>query len=132
MYFGSVELPAQLIDAHAAGRLVIFVGAGASIGRPSSLPPSFEGLVGEIRDGSNLSSVFSDEDLKRLPLDEILGRLRDDYGVDVHRRVFEIVSRKDSRPAPLHKAIAALSSASTIRIVTTNYDVHLSSVLGGS
>lgn len=130
MYLSGVDLPAPLIDAHAAGRLVIFVGAGASMGPPSSLP-SFKDLVREIRDGSNLATVFTDEDLDKSPLDEILGRIQDDHGVDVHHRVFEVISQEGSRPSLLHEAIARLTSASTARVITTNYDRHLSTVLQG-
>ncbi|WNG82390.1 SIR2 family protein [Mycobacterium sp. ITM-2016-00316] len=125
MYICGVDLPAALVNAHAAGRLVIFVGAGASMSAPSSLP-SFKELVREIRDGSNLSAVITDEELDEAPLDEILGRIQDDYGVDVHRRVFEVISREGSQPSALHEAIARLMSASTVRLITTNYDTHLS------
>lgn len=43
MWFGlsggqEVEVPGELVSAHAEGRLVLFVGAGASIGPPSGLP----------------------------------------------------------------------------------------------
>jgi SIR2-like domain len=130
MYLSGVDLPAALVEAHGAGRLVIFVGAGASVGPPSALP-GFKDLVKEIRNGSNLAGVFSDKDLDELPLDEILGKIKFDYGVDVHRRIFELVSREGSRPTPLHKAVVHLASASTVRLVTTNYDRHLSAVLEG-
>lgn len=122
-----VDLPAPLIQAHASGELVVFVGAGASMGPPSALP-GFKGLVEEIRNTSNLQDVFTDDDLKNRPLDEILGRINDDYKVNVHQRIYEILSKESSRPAPLHKAIVNLTSASTIRIVTTNYDHHLSTL----
>src|SRR5271168_4218747 len=104
MYLSGVDLPAALVEAHGAGRLVIFVGAGASIGPPSVLP-GFKDLVKEIRNGSNLAGVFTDKDLDELPLDQILGKIKFDYGVDVHRRIFELVSREGSRPTPLHKAV---------------------------
>lgn len=130
MYINGVDVPAPLIEAHAEGRLVIFVGAGASMGPPSSLP-GFKDLVKQIRDTSNLSGVFSDDDLDEQPLDELLGKIKDDYQVDVHKRIHEIVSKPTSRPTPLHKAVIALASAATVRIVTTNYDHHLSSLLVG-
>ena len=38
MWFGDVEMPRELVNAQEAGQLVIFVGAGASIGHPSDLP----------------------------------------------------------------------------------------------
>jgi hypothetical protein len=98
MYFRGIDLPAALIEAHGVGRLAIFVGAGASMGPPSALP-GFKDLVKKIRDGSNLTSVFPDKDLNKLPLDEILGKIKFDYGVDVHRRIFDVISQQTSRPA---------------------------------
>ena len=44
VWLGNVELPQSLVEAHQAGELVIFVGAGASIAPPSGLP-SFEDLT---------------------------------------------------------------------------------------
>ena len=90
--------------------MVIFVGAGASIGPPSALP-GFNALVKQLRNGSNLAAVFTDEDLEELPLDEILGKIQDDHGVDVHKRIFDLLSREGSRPTPLHKAVVSLATA---------------------
>jgi hypothetical protein len=97
---------------------------------PSALPGFYE-LVKKIRDGSNLAGVISDRDLDELPLDEILGKIESDHEVDVHLRIYEFISEQRSRPAPLHKAIVRLAIASTVRLVTTNYDRHLSTVLAG-
>jgi hypothetical protein len=91
----------------------------------------FKDLVREIRNASNLAGVFTDDDLDVQPLDEILGKVNDDYKVDVHQRIYELVSRPGSRPSPLHKAVVNLASASTVRLVTTNYDHHLSTLLDG-
>lgn len=41
---GDVELPDEILDAHERGELVFFVGAGASLGKPSNLP-LFESLA---------------------------------------------------------------------------------------
>ena len=57
MYMSGVDFP-PLVDAHASGELVIFVGAGASIPPPSALP-TFKQLVETIRDESNLGSVMA-------------------------------------------------------------------------
>ena len=108
MHISGAEIPTSLIEAHASGNLVIFVGAGASMPPPSDLP-SFKGLVKEIRDTSNLADVFTDEDLENQPLDEILGKINDEYAVDVHQRIYEITAREDSQPSPLHKAIVKLA-----------------------
>jgi hypothetical protein len=97
---------------------------------PSALPDFYE-LVKKIRDRSNLAGVISDKDLDELPLDEMLGKIKSDHEVDVHLRIYELISGHRSRPAPLHQAIAHLASASTVRLITTNYDRHLSTVLDG-
>jgi hypothetical protein len=47
MWIRGVDLPAALINAHRAGELVIFVGAGASRDAPSSLP-DFQTLTADI------------------------------------------------------------------------------------
>ena len=44
-----VQLPGGVLDAHQAGRLVFFVGAGASVAEPSGLP-LFGGLAEELAD----------------------------------------------------------------------------------
>jgi hypothetical protein len=126
MHMSGVDVPTHLIEAHESGDLIIFVGAGASIPWPSSLP-SFLQLVKTIRDESNLQSEIGALDDQ--PLDEVLGTIADDYGVDVHERIHHLTSRTGSRPSPVHKAVVKLASASTTRIVTTNYDHHLSTSL---
>jgi len=121
-----VVLPLPLIEAHEAGQLVIFVGAGASIPWPSSLP-SFWTLVETIRDDSNLKNEIGE--LEGQQLEEVLGRIADQYHVDVHQRIHDLTSISTSRPSPIHAAIASLAAATTVRVVTTNYDRHLSTAL---
>lgn len=113
-----VDIPRDLIDDIEADRVVIFAGAGVSVAAPSSLP-SFLQLAEQIgresqQDGPN--------DIETL--DAYLGGL---VGVvDVNRRVQEIVGRPGSRPNSLHRALAALARCGgTPRLVTTNYDTHL-------
>lgn len=127
MWFGlsdgeSVEVPDELISAHAEGRLVLFVGAGASVDPPSGLP-----TFGE------LAEKLCEESQEPLPgkgeaLDKKLGHLKE-KGVDVHQRVKGIISNPESKPNDLHRAIANLATAKQPRIVTTNYDRHLSTRL---
>lgn len=71
---------------------------------------------------------MTDEELDRT--DILMGDLEDRHSVDVHRRVADIIGAEGSRPNALHQAIAALAaSGPQIRIVTTNYDLHLSEAL---
>lgn len=121
MWIANVDFPDELIEAHRDGRLVFFVGAGASVGAPSSLP-TFKGLVEEIVTES--SHVPNDGDWRQL--DVLLGDL--DGVVDVHRRIAQIIGTDASHPNALHQSVARVASVSkSPRIVTTNYDSHLSS-----
>lgn len=126
MRLGGVDIPYELLDAHRGGSLVFFVGAGASVDSPSSLP-MFREMAGQIAEQANHSEEISDD----TPLDRLLGQLKD-RGVDVHAQVRHIIDRDGSRPNELHRVIAALARKSkTLRIVTTNYDRHLDTVLEG-
>jgi hypothetical protein len=118
-----VEFPPALIDAHKAGDLVLFVGAGASMQEPSSLR-GFQGLVEIIRDEADLTAVISD--VTGAPLDEVMGRMEDaPHCIGVHQRVAHHIGNPNSRPNDCHAAIARLASAGWPRIVITNYDEHL-------
>jgi hypothetical protein len=125
-----VEFPPALIDAHKAGDLVLFVGAGASMKAPASLP-GFQGLVKIIRDEAGLTTVIGD--VTGAPLDELMGRMADEpYRIGVHERVAHHIGNPDSRPNDCHAAIATLASAGRPRIVVTNYDEHLTPSLSPS
>lgn len=125
MWFADTDVPLALVEAQREGSLVIFVGAGASIGTPSSLP-DFRTLTAAV--AADASVTLTPEELNQP--DILLGDLEDRHGVDVRLRVASIIGAADSRPNKLHKAIAELVSAGpTIRIMTTNYDLHLSRAL---
>ncbi|WP_155768406.1 SIR2 family protein [Mycobacterium colombiense] len=128
-WFGEVEIPDELVEAQQKGELVLFVGAGASIGAPSNLP-SFWRLAETIRDESELGPIIGS--LEGQALDEVLDKVDQDYDVDVHLRAAKLLSPAASAPNELHRAIADLASSTCVRIVTTNYDRHLSSALGNS
>lgn len=124
MWIREIDFPATLIDAHRGGRLVIFVGAGASRDKPASLP-DFRALTAEIADEAREQAEDADLDNP----DRFLGRLAD-RDVDVHRRVFDHINMPNSAPNRLHEALVDLALAGQpVRLVTTNYDLHLSNVL---
>ena len=124
MMIRSVEVPSALVDAHLADQLVIFVGAGASLDAPSDLP-GFWALTHGIAEQSGVPIA---EDEERL--DVVLGDLKDESHVDVHRRVHSRLDNPSSQPNRLHEAIVSLAGSSPmVRIVTTNYDQHLSTVI---
>ncbi|KQX06649.1 MULTISPECIES: SIR2 family protein [unclassified Leifsonia] len=114
-----VDLPEQIIDAHAKGRLVFFVGAGASMDDPSNLP-SFTKLARNLADEAK---VPFDEDIA---IDLFLGSMPSNF--DVHAHAHRLTSPNDSAPNPTHRAIVRVaSSTGSPRVVTTNFDDHLAS-----
>lgn len=124
MWIREVDFPEVLIGAHRAEKLVIFVGAGASRDAPSSLP-DFRTLTADI--AAEGQAEMTPDELEKP--DVLLGRL-DDQKVDVRLRVASRIGAQSSRPNRLHKAIVDLAATRPpIRLVTTNYDLHLSSVL---
>jgi hypothetical protein len=121
VWIRDVDVPPELIDAARAGQLVIFVGAGASRDNPAGLP-DFRSLIKDI--GAVVNHPPTADDLQRP--DVYLGRLADDLGIDVHRLVASAINRQGSQPNALHQAVVRLASVHpSPRIVTTNYDVHL-------
>ncbi len=103
---------------------MIFVGAGASRDAPAGLP-DFKALTQQIVADSHLPTTGASDS----PSDYVLGDL-EDRGVDVHRQVERLIDLPGSQPNSLHRAIAKLATShGRPRIVTTNYDRHLSSAL---
>ena len=114
----SVDLPSEVVEAHSDGRLVFFVGAGASLDAPSSLP-SFGKLA---RDLADAARVPFDE---TAAIDLFLGSMPANF--DTHSHAHRIISRSDSTFNSTHAEIIRVASAiGPARIVTTNFDDHLS------
>jgi hypothetical protein len=115
-----VQLPQVVLDAHAEGRVVFFVGAGASVDSPSSLP-LFKQLA--ISLGKEAGVEYVDTEA----LDHFLGRLTHltpPYAV--HERTHVLLTPTASKPNRMHTAIVNLAAAyGRPRIVTTNFDDHL-------
>lgn len=113
-----LQIPDALEDARASGNLVIFAGAGVSMGPPTLLP-SFYGLAKEIA-GSD----------PKEPFDRFLGDIKKERGTDVHQRTEEILRRRrKAQPNALHFEILRLfypDRGRTARIVTTNFDKQFS------
>ena len=123
MNAAGIEIPDDLVSAHTDGKLVLFVGAGASVDAPSRLP-TFGGLAEDIAEKSRQPLPVEGS-----PLDRELGRMKD-AGVDVHQLAKDIISDPCSEPNELHNTIVELAvQYNKPRIITTNYDRHLSSCL---
>lgn len=122
---GNVELPDEILDAHERGELVFFVGAGASLGKPSNLP-LFDSLA------KKLAILASHPFSKRGGLDFFIGQLESlPQGFDAHHHAHTLIANPKSRFNPLHGAIVELAGiGGAFRVVTTNYDDHLASAAG--
>lgn len=121
MHFAGIDLPDKLVAAHADGKVVFFVGAGASMPPPTKLP-NFAMLT---RDLVSMASVdVPDEQIRREP-DVVLGQLEQQHRFPVHELVAKQIARGRVRNR-MHDALAMLAAApGTVRLVTTNYDNHL-------
>ena len=116
MKIAEIDFPDLLLDALRDGKLVVFAGAGVSMGEPACLP-DFEGLADRIAAGTGQTRQSSE------PVDRFLGRLQHRQ-VDVHARASQALSRGDLEPTELHRDLLRLySGAGVIRIVTTNFDL---------
>lgn len=123
MHICGIDFPNQIIEAINNKELVVFVGAGASMGKPTCLP-DFEKLTEMIAEGTGL-----DKD-KNESCEAFLGRL-ECQGVDVNRRAADILSQKKLRPNELHKYIVQLFPCfEDVKIVTTNYDDMFEKIVG--
>ena len=112
---GEIYFYQQILDAAINDNLVIFAGAGVSMGAPSNLP-SFSDLAAKIAEGSG------QEPSK--PLDRFLGRL-EHSGVKVQQRAGSILSPGKRKPNDLHRdLVSVFRSVESVRIVTTNFDLN--------
>ena len=115
MIIDDVDFPQPLLNALSDGKLVVFAGAGVSMGPPALLP-DFTGLARQIAEGSGLTIEAFEPD------DRFLRRLKD-AGPDVHRRAVQILQANDPEPTELHRNLLRLyTSPDAVRIVTTNFD----------
>lgn len=113
--FGTIDFDDCILDALRDNRLIVFAGAGVSMGPPSSLS-SFWELTCDIAQGTGL--VPSE------PLDRFLGQLHH-RNVAVHDRAAQLLSQPESAPNALHHDLLRLfRTADRVRLVTTNFDLH--------
>ena len=123
MKIAGVEFPERLLNALRDGRLVVFAGAGVSMGPPAGLP-DFKGLARHVARGTALTiGEFERED-------EFLGRLND-RGTDVHRRAARILQEDDPEPTVMHRNLLRFyTDAENVRIVVTNFDLLFENAAG--
>ena len=110
-----VDFPEPLLNALQSKRLVVFAGAGVSMGPPAGLP-SFRRLAEQVAEGTGQSIGTAETE------DRFLGRL-EDRGTDVHQRAVEILQRNNPEPTALHlDLLRFFGDAEDVRTVTTNFD----------
>jgi len=117
MRIKGVEFDDRLLAAQREGSLVVFAGAGVSMGPPSNYP-SFKELAEKIGKLAR-DKIKNDE-----PNEYYFGRLvlRD---FPVHERVKHLLSDSASKPKGLHEDLLRLfSDKNRVRLVTTNFDSH--------
>ena len=117
MKIAGIDFPSPLLSALRNGELVIFAGAGVSMGKPACLP-SFKELAEKIAQGTG--EVLQKEE----PEDRFLGRLHN-KGVKVHERAVQELSRNNPKPTDLHRDLLRLyqKNGEQVRVVTTNFDL---------
>ena len=116
MKIAEINFPSPLLSALRNDELVVFAGAGVSMGEPACLP-SFKELAKKIAQGTGEVLQKGEQE------DRFLGRLHD-KGVKVHGRAVRELSRNNPKPTDLHKNLLRLYQKSEqVRIVTTNFDL---------
>lgn len=116
MKIADIDFPKPLLNALRDGELVVFAGAGVSMGKPACLP-NFKTLADIIAQGTGKALQEGE------PIDRFLGRLQRD-GVKVHRLAKEVLSPADLKATDLHRNLLRLySNTGQVRIVTTNFDL---------
>ena len=116
MRIAEINFPGALLNALRDGELVVFAGAGVSMGEPACLP-SFKNLANMIAAGTGQALQSGEE------IDRFLGRLQHE-GVNVHKRAEEVLSRDDLESTELHRNLLRLyPDGEKVRVVTTNFDL---------
>lgn len=119
---GPLQIPVHLLDAIRDDKLVIFAGAGVSVGHPANLP-DFADLALDM--AKSTGSPRKDNE----SVDHFLGRLQH-AGVKIHSEVVERLSDSSSAPTALHHDLVRIfKTPENLRLVTTNFDVHFEAAI---
>jgi hypothetical protein len=112
MKIGQINFPDELIKALRNNELVVFAGAGVSMGEPANLP-----------DFKELAREICREDPGEEPVDRFLGKCQK-KGAQIHERAKGILNRDGLQYTQLHSDILRLfSGKEKTRLVTTNLDL---------
>ena len=124
MFLNGIEYPNQILDAIKNNSLVVFAGAGASMGKPTNLP-NFKDMCDQIAEGSSF------EKNEEVACEVFLGTLKAN-DINVNEIAAEILSDSCKMHNKEHEAIVNLFlDSKNIKIVTTNYDQMFEQVTSG-
>ena len=116
MKLGKIDFPKPLLDALHDNELVVFAGAGVSMGEPACLP-NFGSLSSIVGKGTGKTQHADEKP------EQFLGRLQDQF-VKVHARAARALSQNVLQPTDLHGNLLRLyPKAGPVRLVTTNFDL---------
>ena len=114
----SLDLPPEIERAREAGELVIFAGAGVSMGKPARLP-GFMDLARKIAKPS-IGWTKADKNA----LDQYLGRAEREKNVDVQARA-RMLLKVERRHTPLHEhLLRVFGTPDHVCLITTNFDPY--------
>ncbi|MBO6571107.1 MAG: DUF4020 domain-containing protein [Balneola sp.] len=117
MIISGVSFNAEILDALEQNRLVIFAGAGISMGAPANLM-DFTTLAKKIGEGTSIE--YSEKE--KFP-EVYLGKLKNE-GVRIYELLAQNLIHEGSLHTELHKNLIKLfSDPEQCRIITTNYDL---------
>lgn len=122
MILNGINFPNELLEAIQNKTLVVFAGAGASVGAPTSLP-NFVDLAKKIAEGTG--KIINENE----SCEVFLGHLKS-LDIDVNQQAAEILSNRCLCHNDMHDVIVDLfSDPADIKIVTTNYDQMFEQVI---
>ena len=122
MILNGINFPNELLEAIQNKTLVVFAGAGASVGAPTSLP-NFVDLAKKIAEGTG-KIIYENESCE-----VFLGHLKS-LDIYVNQQAAEILSNRCLCHNDMHDVIVDLfSDPADIKIVTTNYDQMFEQVI---
>jgi len=123
MRAGKLNCLEPLLAALRSGKLIVFAGAGVSLGAPANLP-SFRQLTRLIAAGTGERQLDGEPD------DRFLGRLHQ-RRIDVHGLAAKQLSRPGLTPTTLHYELLRLfPTLESVRVVTTNFDLLIEVAAG--
>jgi hypothetical protein len=119
MLFGSVEIPEALLEALQNNKLVVFAGAGVSMGEPANYPGF--GKLAEDINNNTLPLPINEQGSWNEPIDRFLGRL--EYSINVKKIARSLLKKPEAEPTILHRELLNLfKTPDQVRLVTTNFD----------